>query len=80
MSLPLGPVKRTGYGLAAGLLPEVSRRATAITASIPAASATRPQPDKLGAAEGLVSFVLTEGDGSELALVPAALVAVTVNV
>ena len=43
-------------------------------------SATRPQPDKLGAAEGLVSFVLTQGDGSELALVPAALVAVTVNV
>ena len=30
-----------------------------ITASIPAMSAARPQPDKLGAADGLVSFVFT---------------------
>ena len=42
-------------------------------------SAARPQPDILGASHILVSFVITEGDTSELALVPAAFVAVTVN-
>ena len=51
-----------------------------ITTSIPAISAASPQPDVLGALHMLVSFVITEGDGSELALVPAAFSAVTVNV
>ena len=51
-----------------------------ITASIPATSTARPQPDMLGAADGLVSLVFTEGEGSEFALIPAALVAATVNV
>ena len=69
-----------GYGLAAGLLPEVSRRATTITTSIPATSAARPQPEVLGASHMFVRSVVTEDDGSELALVPAAFVAVTVNV
>ena len=51
-----------------------------ITTSIPATSAASPQPDVLGASHMLVSFVITEGDGAELALVPTAFVAVTVNV
>ena len=51
-----------------------------ITTSIPVMSAASPQPDVLGASHMLVSFVITEGDGSELALVPAAFVAVTVKV
>ncbi len=51
-----------------------------ITTSIPATSAASPQPEVLGASHMLVRFVITEGDGSELALVPAAFVAVTVNV
>ena len=41
---------------------------------------TIPGWDVLGASHMLVSFVITEGDGSELALVPAAFVAVTMNV
>ena len=69
-----------GYGLAAGLVPVVSPRAMTITTSIPATSAARPQPEVLGASHMLVRSVVTEGDGAELALVPAAFVAVTVNV
>ena len=51
-----------------------------ITTSIPATSATRLQLDVLGAFHMLVRSVVTEDDGSELALVPTAFVAVTVNV
>ena len=36
-----------------------------ITASIPATSAARPQPDVAGASHTSVSFVVTEDDGSE---------------
>ena len=50
------------------------------TTSIPAARTARPQPDVLGASHMLVTFVVTEDDGSELEPVPAAFVAVTVNV
>ena len=63
-----------------GLRPEVSRMAMTITASIPATSAARPQPDVAGASHTSVSFVVTEDDGSELKPVPAAFVAVAVNV
>ena len=50
------------------------------TTSIPAARTARPQPDVLGTFHTLVSFVVTEDDGSALDPVPAAFVAVTVNV
>ena len=69
-----------GYGLAAPLLPVVSRSASTITTSIPATSAASPQPEVLGASHMLVRCVTTEGDASELALVPTAFVAVTVKV
>jgi len=50
------------------------------TISIPAMSAASPQSEVLGASHILVKSVITEDDASELALVPAAFVAVTVNV
>ena len=59
--------KGKGYGLAAGLLPEVSLRAKTITTSIPATSATRPQPDVLGAFDTLgVGVAVGAGVGVDL--------------
>ena len=56
-----------GYGLAASLRPEVSLRAKTITTSIPATSATRPQPDTPGAFDTLgVGVVVGAGVGVDL--------------
>ena len=51
-----------------------------IARSITRASTARPQPEVAGASDMLGTFVVTEDDGSELKPVPAAFVAVTVNV
>ena len=55
-------------------------RNTSNTPSIPRTNTAIPDWDILGASHILVRSVVTEDDGSELTLVPAAFAAVTVNV
>ena len=57
-NLPLGQYSLRFYSLETGLLSEVRLSAMTITASIPATSDARPQPDILGASTTFGSSVL----------------------